>query len=140
MALTVILDSEALSVLADPTERGATAKRAQAVLVAARVEGAQIRVPAVVVIEASTTRTRRENVRRLINSHRGVGVLNLDSDIALIASELLERTHLGNEHLVDATVAATAIKVSPGSIIATADPKDLRTLVGDERGIEIQPL
>lgn len=53
------------------------------------------------------------------------------------AGRLLGRT--GGTNTADALVAAEAL-ATPGSTILTSDPNDLRALLAEENGIEIQAI
>src|SRR5437867_1812223 len=74
----VVLDSEALSALAAPKERGVAARRAQAVLEAVERRGGIARVPAPVLAEVSRGR-RRAGIDRVL---RGARVVPTDRAIA----------------------------------------------------------
>lgn len=131
----VVLDSEALSALAAPKERGAAARRAQAVLEAVERRGGVARVPAPVLAEVSRSR-RRAGVDRVL---RGVRVVATDRAIAERAADLLEHARRSSADAIDAFVVATAMHVGP-AVIITGDPADLTRLSSDSPGITIQRL
>jgi len=133
---TAVLDSEALSVLANPTERGAAARRAQAVLEAVERRSGSACVPAPVLAEVSRGSARRDTVARILNR---LPVIPTDRIIAERAGALLERDHLDSCHAVDALVVATAIGLGR-TVVLTADPQDLTQLASGFEGVAIQGL
>ena len=69
MASYVVLDSEAVSVLAFPRERGVSARRAHAILIEAERRNALVRIPAAVLAEVyrgspPAVNINRESLRR----------------------------------------------------------------------------
>jgi predicted nucleic acid-binding protein len=130
-----VLDSEALSALARPNERGITAKRAQAVLEAVERRGGVAHVPAPILAEVSRG-SRHPSVARVLAA---TVVVPTDRNIAERAGALLERHQLGSCHAVDAFVVATAAAIG-NAVVLTTDPDDLRRLAEDVVGIAIQPL
>lgn len=123
--VNVILDSEALSVLAHPDERGSSRRRSRLVARTIAELGGLGFIPAPVLAEVSHGR-RSVGIHRVIKEHV---VINTNPRIALRAGDLLHRNGLGSEHAVDAFVAATAIECG-ASVILTCDPDDMRRLVG----------
>jgi predicted nucleic acid-binding protein len=133
----VVLDSEALSVLASPRERGASARRAQAVLQAAAIRGAPVRTSAGVLVEAYRGKARDAAVDRVLN--QGVEVLSVDRGTARVAARLLTDAELGSRSVIDAIVVATAVRLG-GALVLTSDPDDLARLAANHPGVEIQAL
>jgi predicted nucleic acid-binding protein len=133
----VLLDNEALSVLASPRERGAWARRAQAILQAAVLRNAPVRTSAAVLVEACRGQSRDTAVSRILN--QGVDVLPVDRGTARVAARLLNEANLDSGSAIDAIVVATAIRLG-GALIVTSDPDDLSRLAMDHPDIEIQPL
>ena len=133
----VLLDTEALSVLASPRERGASARPAQAILQAAALRNAPVRTSAAVLVEACRGQARDAAVARILN--QGVDVLPVDRGTARVASRLLNEAILDSCSAIDAIVVATAIRLG-GALIVTSDPDDLSTLAMDHPDVEIQPL
>ena len=121
----VVLDSEAVSSLAHPRERGASARRAQAVLVAAERRSALIRVPAAVLVEVFRGGPRDAAIDRIVNVPERV--VATDARIARLAGRMLGRHDLDSRHAVDAIVVATAAALG-ASLILTGDPNDLDRL------------
>lgn len=131
-----VLDSEALSVLSSPRERGTAARRAQAVLEAIERRGGTARTPAPVLAEVARTRARSTAAGRVLRKAR---VVPTDRGIAEHAGRLLEALDLDSCHAVDALVVATAASLG-SAVILTADPKDLRALAGDLPAVGVQAL
>lgn len=96
-----VLDSEAVSALANPTERGTSARRAQAVLEAVERRGGTACVPAPVLAEVSRTPARSAAVARVVRHAR---IVPTDRPIAEAAGRLLERVQLDSCHAIDAFV------------------------------------
>jgi predicted nucleic acid-binding protein len=131
-----VLDSEALTALAFPRERGRTGRRAQAVLVAVERLGGRACVPAPVISEVARSASRRAGVDRIL---RRLPVVDTDRAVATLAGHLLGRNRLDSGHTVDAFVAATALGASP-AVVLTGDPDDLGRLVGNAPGVHVRPL
>lgn len=137
MPAFVVLDSEAVSALARARERGATARRVQAVLAEAARRNALVRVPSAVLAEVYRGGRGDAAVDRVVG--RGNRVVPLDQRIARTAGGLLGRDELDSCHAVDASVVATAIRLG-GAVVLTADPDDLRSLAREHRNVAIVPL
>jgi predicted nucleic acid-binding protein len=133
----IVLDTEALSVLASPKERGAAARRAQAVLQAAAMRNAPVRTSAGVLVEAYRGKARDAAVDRILN--QGVEVLPVDRGTARVAARLLNDADLDSCSAVDAMVVATAIRLG-GALVLTSDPDDLSRLASNHPAVEIQGL
>lgn len=133
----VLLDAEALSVLAFPNERGTAARRAQAVLDAAAQRGAPVRASAATLVEAYRSKTREAGLNRVLN--QGIEVLPVDAGTAKVASRLLANAQRDSSSAIDAIVVATAIRLG-STLILTSDPDDLSLLAMDHQSVEIQAL
>ena len=131
-----VLDAEALSVLADPSVRRTSAKRAQAVLEAVERRGGIARVSAPVLAEVSRTKARSAAIARVLGHAR---VVPTDRALAERAGLLLERLQLDSCHAVDAFVVATAAMFG-NAMILTGDPHDMRRLAAPVAGVAVQPL
>lgn len=135
MAEALILDSEALNALARPTERGALAERARAILTTAHERRALVRVPAPVLAEVSRG-PRFDAAVNVVLNNKGIAVCDLTRDIAQRAGGLLAKAKLSSEHAVDAFVVSTALDFD-SAIIATGDPKDIKRLLGSNRKVRV---
>lgn len=135
MAEALVLDCEALNVLARPTERGVNAERARAVLATAHERRALVRVPAPVLAEVYRGAKFDPAIDRLLNG-RGLLVVPLTQELSRVAGHLLAKAKLGSAHAIDAFVAATAMSFD-AALIATGDPKDLKRLVGNQSNVKV---
>jgi len=133
----VLLDAEALSAVAFPKERGAAARRAQAVLDAAARRNAPVRVSAATLAEAYRGGARDAGIDRVLN--RGIEVLAVDRGTARVAARLLASAALDSCSAIDAIVVATGIRLG-ATLILTSDPDDLSLLAVDHPAVEIQAL
>lgn len=133
----VVLDAEAVSVLAAPRERAVSARRAQAVLTEAARRNALVRIPSAVLIETYRGSRRDAGIDRIVG--HGNRVVTLDYQASRLAGQLLGRDGLDSCHSVDATVVATAIRLG-GAVILTGDPQDMRSLARQHPNVAIQPL
>jgi len=126
MAQALILDSEALNVLANTSSRGASLLRARAILTVAAENRSLVRVPAPVLAELYRGAGRDAALDRVLNG-RGINVVDLTRDMARRAGNLLAMAELSSAHAVDAFVVATALSCTT-AIIATSDPGDIGRL------------
>jgi len=126
MAEALILDSEALNALANPTLRTSLGERARAILTVAHEQRALVRVPAPVLAEVCRGPRFDAPVNHVLNN-RGIGVCELTREIAQQAGALLSKANLPSAHAVDAFVVATALQFA-SAVIATGDPKDIKRL------------
>jgi predicted nucleic acid-binding protein len=133
----VVLDAEAVSVLAWPRERAVAARRAQAVLAEAARRNALVRIPTAVLTETYRGTRRDAGIDRILG--HGNRVVPLDHRTARLAGQLLGRDGLDSCHAVDATVVATAVRLG-GAVVVTSDPQDLRSLARQHPNVAIQPL
>lgn len=133
----VLLDAEALNVIAFPRDRGASAKRAHAVLAAAERRNTPIRVSAATLVEAYRGTARDAGIDRVLN--RGIEVLPVDQNTARVAGRLLSKAGLDSRAAVDSIVVATAIRLG-STLVLTSDPDDLALLAMDHPAVEIQAL
>jgi hypothetical protein len=138
MAEALILDSEALNALANPTVRGALSLRARAIARVAHERGILLRVPAPVLAEVCRGSRFDAAVNQLLN--RGaVGVAELTREIAQTAGSLLAKVRLSSAHAIDAFVVATALDFET-AIIATADAKDIKRLAAPYTQLSLMQL
>ncbi len=135
MAEALVLDCEALNVLARPGDRGVNAERARAVLATAHERRALVRVPAPVLAEVYRGPRYGAAIDHLLNG-KGLLVVPLTQEIARVAGHLLAKAKLGSDHAVDAFVVATALAFDT-ALIATGDPIDMRRLVGNQSHVKV---
>lgn len=134
---TVVLDSEALSVLATPNDRGISRRRAAAVLAVAAASGSRVIVPAPVLAEVGRTRGRARAVDAILPK---LSIVSTDRRIAQRAGLLLGQSKRTSADAIDAFVAATAAEHRP-AVVLTSDPAgDLRPLAAGLSNVEVQTL
>jgi len=126
LAEALILDSEALNALANPTGRGALALRARAIARVAHERGALVRVPSPVLAEVCRGGRLDAAVNHFLN-REAVRVVELTRQIAQRAGSLLAIARMSSANAVDAFVVSTALEFEL-ALIATGDPKDLKRL------------
>lgn len=126
MAEAIVLDSEALNALANPTARGALTIRARAIARVAHERGVLLRVPAPVLAEVCRGSRFDAAVNHLLN-REAIGVADLTREIAQTAGALLAKARLSSAHAIDAFVVATALDFEV-AVIATGDAKDIKRL------------
>ncbi len=136
LSTVVVLDAEAVSVLASPRERGSAARRAQAVLEAIERRGGFAVVPAPVLAETSRTRARRDTVNRVLGK---LEIAPTDRRIAEIAGVLLAGAAFDSASAIDAFVVATAA-VRQSAVVLTGDPGDLNMLAVSAPNVAVQSL
>lgn len=135
MAEALILDCEALNVLARPKARGVNAERARAVLAVARERRALVRVPAPVLAEVYRGPRYAAAIDHLLKG-KGLLVVPLTQEIARAAGKLLAKAKLGSAHAVDAFVVATALSFD-AALIATGDHDDIKRLATGQRRVKV---
>lgn len=126
MAEALILDSEAVNALAQPSTRGVLAERAAMILRVAYEKRALVRVPAPVLAEVCRG-VRYDSAVNLLLNNPGIQVLELDRVVAQRAGHMLAKLKLSSEHAVDAFVVSAALQFDK-AVIATGDPDDIRRL------------
>jgi hypothetical protein len=129
LAEALILDSEALNALANPTQRGALALRARAIARVAHERGALVRVPSPVLAEVCRGSRLDAAVNHFLKRD-AVRVVELTRPVAQRAGSLLAAARMSSVHAVDAFVVATALEFEQ-ALIASADLKDIKRLAAD---------
>lgn len=135
MAEALILDSEALNALAQPSQRGPLSLRARAIARVAQQRGVLVRVPAAVLAEVCRGERFDAPVNQLFK-REAVRVADLTRAIAQRAGALLERARMTSAHAVDAFVVATALDFD-SAVIATGDGGDMKRLAAPYRQISL---
>lgn len=136
LSSVAVLDTAALSVLAQPRERAASARRAQAVLEAIERRGGYAALPAPVLAETSRTRSRRDATARVL---RCLDVVPTDRRIAQVAGALLQAAALPSKEAIDAFVVATAA-MHQSALVLTGDANELERLAAVLPNVAIQHL
>ena len=135
MAEALILDSEALNALANPTQRGAVALRARAIARVTHQRGALVRVPSPVLVEVCRGGPLDAGINHFLNRDFAK-VVDLSRPIAQRAGSLLATARILSAHAIDAFVVAVALEFDI-SVIATADPKDIKRLAANHPQVSV---
>lgn len=138
MAEALILDSEALNALVNPSDRGSLGLRARAIARVAHERGALVRVPSPVLAEICRGGRFDAALNQFLNRD-AVRVVDLTRPMAQRAGSLLTAANMSSVHALDAFVVATALEFET-AVIATGDPKDLRRLAAPHRQISLMAL
>jgi hypothetical protein len=138
LAEALILDSEALNALANPTQRGSLALRARAIARVAHERGALVRVPSPVLAEVCRGGRLDASINHFLNRD-AVRVVDLSRPIAQRAGSLLATARMSSAHAVDAFVVATALEFEL-AVIASGDPKDIKRLAAAHSQISVLAL
>jgi predicted nucleic acid-binding protein len=131
----VILDSEAVNLLASRRAVPGQAKVRNALASAART-GSRVLVPANVLSELYRSTEHNQRVDSCLGRHTGIEIIPTDRDLAKIIGGILGAAGLGSAHNVDATVVALAVS-RKGGYILTADADDLTRLAATQPSIDI---
>ena len=135
---SIILDSEAISLLARPAQPSRK-KRVQEWIEAAKVTGAAVVVPAAVLAEQYRGGSHDQLIDACLSRYPGIEVEDTTRSLARSTGNILGKARLGSEHHVDATVIAVAF-ARGGGVILTSDPGDLEKLAAGTTGITIIPI
>jgi predicted nucleic acid-binding protein len=131
----LILDSEALSSLANPRHNPRRHQLVRAGLRSAARRGEPVRVPSVVLVELYRGQGHDEPIDRVL-AQGFVRVVTTGALIARHAGHLLVDADRGSELAVDALVVATTIWLG-GGLILTHDPADLKLLSARHPAVRI---
>ncbi len=138
MAEALILDSEALNALANPTQRGSLTLRARAIARVAHERGALLRVPSSVLAEVCRGGRLDAAINHFLNRDV-VRVVELTRPIAQRAGSLLAAARMSSVHAIDAFVVATALEFEQ-AYIASGDVKDITRLAADYPQVSVVAL
>lgn len=136
--MIVVLDNEALSVLAGPDSlRQRQVRRA---LDAASHTGRDVVVPTLVFAESYRGSGRTKAVDSLLARHRhAIATRNTDRPLAQFVGAVLHAAEATSADIVDAHVVAVAAEAG-GGLVLTGDPTDLRRLAASYVSVVIEPL
>lgn len=130
----LILDSEAISRLAErPTRIGTV----HAALAAARATRSTVAVPAAVLAEQYRGGGYNKRLDAFMARNTQIEIVDTDRSLARMIGAVLSSHRLGSQHHVDASVISTAIKLGP-SVILTCDVDDLRRLAIGIPAVEVE--
>jgi predicted nucleic acid-binding protein len=134
----LILDAEALSALARPSNDPRRHERVRAALRSAERRNVPVRVPSAVLVELYRGSGTDEAIDHVLA--RGFArVVTTGVRIARISGHLLAAAGRDSELAIDALVVATAIRLG-GGLVLTHDPGDLELLAADHPNVRIVPV
>jgi predicted nucleic acid-binding protein len=138
VAEALILDSEAINALANPTQRGSLTLRARAIARIAHERGALVRVPSPVLAEVCRGGRFDAAINHFL-SRDVVRVVELTRPIAQRAGSLLAAARMSSAQAIDAFVVATALEFEQAHI-ASGDIKDIKRLAADYPQVSVVAL
>jgi predicted nucleic acid-binding protein len=125
--VTVVLDAEALSILARLPARSPSHQALSAILEEALDRGQDVMVPAAVLAELYRDGQHDQVVDSCLRRFPAIIVVDTDQALAREIGHLLTRAGRGSADHVDASVVAAAVRAG-GGLIATADLVDIGLL------------
>jgi len=135
----LVLDSEAVSVIARASKGDPRARPVLAALQAALELGNDVVVPAAVLAEQYRGGRHDHLVDACLSRYSAIEVVDTTRSLAKSVGNILARAGLGSAHHVDATVVAVAVREG-GGLVMTSDPKDIETLAAGLVGVSVHPL
>ena len=135
----LVLDSEAVSVIARASKGDSRARPVLAALQAALELGNDVVVPAAVLAEQYRGGHHDHLVDACLARYSAIEVVDTTRSLAKNVGNILARAGLGSAHHVDATVVAVAVREG-GGLIMTSDPKDIETLAAGLVGVSVHAL
>ena len=134
--MTLVLDAEALSLVARTRTKATATSRAVNMLRAALVEEEEVIVPAAVLAELYRGPRYDQIIDACLNRFPAIVVVDTDRPLAREVGHVLARAGRGSADHVDASVVAVAARNAP-AVIATADVEDITTLAACAPGIGV---
>lgn len=134
MSRAVVLDSEALSLLA--RGRGSGFETVRAALEAARRLGRDVVVPAVILAELYRGPGLNQVVDGCLARESFVMVRDTDRDFARFVGGVLAAAGAGSADLADAHVVAATVECG-GGVVLTGDDSDMRRLSSSYSNVDI---
>jgi len=136
---TLILDSEAIGLLARPTPSNPKYRFTHKVLLQAEKAGARVVVPAAVLAEQYRGGGHDQAIDSCLSRYEAIEVAHTDRELAKRAGNLLARHGLGSAHHVDACVAALSV-TADRTVILTSDPDDISRLTAGLPNVVVRGL
>lgn len=133
----LVLDTRAVEVVANRSADLAASRRMLSMLTAAARMGIPVRIPCAVLAEVYRGTSGDAAIDRVLG--QGLRPITTGQAVARVAGALLHRDRLDSCHTVDAVVVATAVRLG-GGIIATGDPRDLKSLARDHPNVQVDAL
>lgn len=131
---SIVLDTRALELFADPKADERAAQIVRDLLRAARQTDTRVRVSAAVLAEAYRGTPADAVIDRVFGGD--VKPITFGQGMARQAARLKHRDKLNSCHTVDAAVVATSIRLG-GGIVITGDPDDLAFLAREHSNVDV---
>lgn len=135
--MTLVLDAEALSMVARSAPRAGPKSATVGALRAALLEDGEVLVPAAVLAELSRGREHDQLLDACLSRYPAIVVVDTDRALAREIGHVLARAGRGSADHVDASVVAVAA-LSGAAAIATADVDDISALAAGLRGVRVE--
>ena len=136
---SLILGSEAISVIARASKGDPRARPVLAALQAALEVENDVVAPAAVLAEQYRGGGHDHLVDACLSRYSAIEVADTTRALAKGVSNILSRAGLGSAHHVEATVVAGAVREG-GGLIMTSDPEDIETLATGFVGVSVHAL
>lgn len=137
MSRSLVLDAEAVSLLAHPHAAGHHEVRAA--LQAARELTRDVVVPAVILAELYRGPGHDQMVDACLSRDTGLAVRDTDRSLARLVGGVLTAAGAGSDDLADAHTVAAAIETG-GGVILTGDPSDVTRLAAAYPNVHVADL
>jgi hypothetical protein len=134
--VTLILDSEGLSVLARTSPAASVASDVVSRVRAALEEGRNVLVPAAALAELYRGGAHDQVVDACLSRFIAIVVVDTDKALARRIGQVLARAGRGSADHVDASVVAVATQ-SDGGLVVTGDVDDISALADGWRGVRV---
>lgn len=134
--MTLVLDAEAMSILARESPKQAVLPVAVLLARAALEEGEEVVVPAAVLAELYRGGHHDQVVDACLSRFFSIVVVDTDQALAREIGHVLARAGRGSADHVDAAVVATAVR-SGGGVVATGDVDDISALADGVPGVQV---
>ena len=131
----LVLDSEAVSILARPEQNSERHDLVRAAMRSAHLRNAPVRIPTAVLVELYRGPGFDEPIDRVV-VQGFAQIVTTGARIARIAGHLLAKAGAGSELAIDALVVATAVRLG-GGIVLTHDPEDLTKLAAGHANVAV---
>ena len=135
----VVLDAQAVSLLADNDGRNASRDIASAIK-AAHNMGRPVVTPAVVLAENYRHPNRIAAANSAISRLSPIEIRHTDTELAIYVGGVLGAAGAGSADMVDAHCIAVAVEAGGRAVVLTSDPKDMTRLSAGHPAITIQAI
>lgn len=137
--MNLVLDAEALSVLARAPRSDRSSSKVVNALIAALAQDRDVVVPAAVLSELYRGGQHDQELDACLSRFPAIMVVDTDRQLAREIGHVLARAGRGSDDHVDASVVAVAAR-SAGAVIATSDVDGISALTAGLRGVRVEGL